>query len=156
VVKQQDIVFHLGDFCLGDDMMLRRYLTRLSGKIFFVIPEFHHDKRWIKAIDLYTANNQAFIYPALYALETRFIGIEVPIILCHYPLARWDRMHYGAWMLHGHAHGRYSVLGLIYDVGVDSNKFTPISYEELKEIMSKKEISYGYDQKNNLDECNKG
>jgi calcineurin-like phosphoesterase family protein len=61
------------------------------------------------------------------------------IVLCHYPFAEWDRKHYGSWHLHGHSHGNYHGQGLIYDVGVDTNNFTPVSLEQITEIMARKE-----------------
>ena len=61
-----------------------------------------------------------------------------PVVLSHYPLLRWDRMHYGSFMLHGHVHGTLPFDPNVkrYDVGVDSNNFEPISFEEIKLLFS--------------------
>ena len=62
------------------------------------------------------------------------------IILCHYPMVVWDKSHRGSWQLFGHVHGmldgdkRLSPNQM--DIGVDSNNFRPISYQEVKEIIT--------------------
>jgi len=59
------------------------------------------------------------------------------LVLCHYPLARWDRSHYGSWHLHGHCHGNYHALdGFIFDVGVDNCNFEPISLGDVVSQMA--------------------
>jgi len=62
------------------------------------------------------------------------------IILCHYAMRVWDKSHWGIWHLYGHSHGSLpdDPRSLSYDVGVDKNNFTPLLFEEVKEIMSKK------------------
>jgi calcineurin-like phosphoesterase family protein len=47
----------------------------------------------------------------------------------------WHRSHYNAWLLYGHSHGRLPPIGKSWDVGVDNNNFTPISFEQVKDIM---------------------
>lgn len=74
-------------------------------------------------------------------LEIAIEDMSVPggkqhIVLCHYPMASWNRARYGAWMLHGHVHGRFDQQNLgtrRYDCGVDSNHFSPVSFSQLKE-----------------------
>jgi len=58
------------------------------------------------------------------------------IVLCHYPMLRWDGASFGSWMLHGHTHGD---LELPYpmrlkDVGVDVFP-RPVSFQELRLLM---------------------
>ena len=60
------------------------------------------------------------------------------IVLCHYPLAIWDRRHYGAWHLYGHTHGAYTSDGLALDVGVDNWHYTPVSINQIIEAMKEK------------------
>ena len=44
------------------------------------------------------------------------------IVMCHYPLAIWDKSHRGSYMLHGHSHGGYNPeFGRILDVGIDNH-----------------------------------
>lgn len=65
------------------------------------------------------------------------------ITLCHYAMLTWNKSHHGAWMLHGHSHGSLpdDNTQLRIDVGVDCHDFYPISFSEVKEIMSKKKYA---------------
>ena len=64
----------------------------------------------------------------------------------HYPCEFWTR---GAVHLHGHIHsGKLSSPNEIckfnplrYDIGVDNNDFKPISYEEIKIIITKQQLN---------------
>ena len=65
------------------------------------------------------------------------------IVMCHYPFYTWDRSHYGSWHTWGHLHhrlkskpGTFSV-----DVGIDGWDYKPVSFEQLKDYMSKKDPS---------------
>jgi calcineurin-like phosphoesterase family protein len=55
----------------------------------------------------------------------------------------WNKHGYGSWMLYGHSHGTLpdDPHALSIDVGMDCHDFVPISYEEIKDIMSKKDWS---------------
>lgn len=46
VVSQDDIVFHLGDFCLGGSHECTKILNRLNGKIYLVLG--NHDMKNIR------------------------------------------------------------------------------------------------------------
>jgi calcineurin-like phosphoesterase family protein len=78
-----------------------------------------------------------------YAAHDSYHEIHVngqDITLCHYKMAIWNRSHRGAWHLYGHSHGGApnSPHDLSFDVGVDCNGFTPVSFEEVKRRMSLK------------------
>lgn len=139
VVKPDDTVYHLGDFCLGDEQMARRYFLRLNGKILILGNTFHHDKRWLRAKSPYwSRQHEVTILPPIYTLR---IDGEF-IVLCHFPFAegRWPRAHYNSISLFAHCHGRYNPKGKALDVGVDSvNKiwgsYRPVSLAEIAEYM---------------------
>ena len=80
---------------------------------------------------------------------------EIPdgqrITVCHYPMIVWNHSHRGSWQLFGHVHsrednnnpeaGRLSCLTPNqYDIGVDRNNFKPVSYEEIKTIITKQNL----------------
>lgn len=136
-VRYHDTVYHLGDFTLGDDAA--KYFSRLTGNVRILGNNWHHDRRWLeKAIPIARAE----ILPALIVLEIPKPPDIYPhvIMLCHYPIAEWDRKHYGAIHLHGHSHGKflYPPGTKALDVGVDVHGFAPISLEEVLEIMEAK------------------
>lgn len=73
--------------------------------------------------------------------EVKDIKIEdQKITLCHYPMRSWNNSHHGAWQLYGHEHGSVEDIGKQYDVGVDGNDFKPLNFNQIKNIMDKKEI----------------
>ena len=123
-VNKNEVVYHLGDFTLGDDA--NKYVRRLNGEIRFVTVPFHHDARWLE--------HWAFFekIPAMLAIKH---GNEI-IIMCHYPIAVWDRKHHGSWHLYGHIHNKDFILpGFAMNVGVDFHDFYPVSYDEVKQHM---------------------
>jgi len=152
VVEPSDTVYHLGDFTLQDDAS--QYFRQLNGYIHVLYNPWHHDKRWIKA-RMDTSVNTRYVSKSGHPIVARdpMAVLELDrtrkcpsIVLCHYPLARWDRQHYGAWHLYGHVHGRYQGEGYCYDVGVDNNDFYPVSLERIREIMVQKGWYEGWKQ----------
>ena len=130
VVGDDDLVYHLGDFCFArHDYEVDSYLKRLNGLIVFI--KGNHDKlTWKLKNKFYAA------YDSYHDIELN----EQKITLCHYKMAIWNRSHRGAWHLYGHSHGSVtnSPHDLSFDCGVDCHNFTPINFEQVKQIMSKK------------------
>jgi len=129
-VKPGDIVYYLGDFCMGDPDY---YLNKLNGDIYFI--RGSHDKKIkicdkikeiadIKIIDIPNVNNI--------------------IVLCHYAMRTWPGSHYNSWQLYGHSHGRLEPQGKQMDVGVDCNNFSPISLSEVIRIMNSKPNNFDF------------
>jgi len=128
LVGHDDTVYHLGDFTLGGRQAARRYLSRLRGVINFLVTPWHHDKRWLPKDDgLWSASAEVVFLPPLVVVQH-----DPPITLCHYPMAGWERSHYGAWHLHGHSHGRFPSVPRRLDVGVDAWDFYPVPLEEIE------------------------
>uniref|UniRef100_A0A6H1Z9K0 Calcineurin-like phosphoesterase n=1 Tax=viral metagenome TaxID=1070528 RepID=A0A6H1Z9K0_9ZZZZ len=116
-VSEGDVVYFLGDFCMGDP---RKYFRQLRGLIYFIPGS--HDKEIAKLGN---------ILPPIYILKH-----DPPITLCHYALRSWSASHYGTWHLHGHHHGRLEPYGMSFDVGVDCWDYTPVSIEAVAKKMS--------------------
>ena len=63
-------------------------------------------------------------------------------------MVTWDGSHRGIWQLYGHIHtekGKKTPLDdkLVpnqYDVGMDNNDYTPVSWQQLKEIITKRNL----------------
>ena len=140
-VQPSDTVYHLGDFTLGYAGRAIQILKKLNGTIFMLYTSFHHDRRWLSNSE---ARKYVRVMPPLVALECPAYGdgeFNLPIILCHYPMAEWDRRHYGSWHLHGHSHGEYAAPGNILDVGVDCWDYAPIALTQIKLILDTKRES---------------
>lgn len=166
VVGEDDILWHLGDFCFGpknEEKFLARawdYRHRIKCKnVNFVRgnhdPEALIDRVFERRVEDHKGNpildhrgNEQ--YEGAYAAkEIKWKGQHVSMY--HYAGAVWNKSHRGGWMLYGHSHttaesfldkvmpGRRS-----FDIGVDNAKlllgeYRPFSLEEIREIMKKRE-----------------
>lgn len=119
VVSKTDTVYHLGDFSFRDPLI---YLRRLNGNIVHI--EGNHDKKFLEKFD------------RIYKMKTIVID-KITIVLCHFAMRVWEKSHFNSWHCYGHSHGELESYGKSYDVGVDNNNFSPVSFEELKTIMQK-------------------
>jgi len=147
-VPEDGIVFHLGDVAFGDPKRVNEILNRLNGKIYLVIG--NHD--WRRIVSTHADR---------FELMTQQINMKIGkrhIILNHYPMLAFS----GAWrgedatyQLFGHVHtSPYTDEGLDqarmkmlftsqYDVGVDNNDFTPVSWKEVDQIINNQMMSLG-------------
>lgn len=137
VVGEHDQVYHLGDFCLGNETAAANYFVQLAGRIHVLYNPSHHDKRWlpphIHALHRFTSRSGyrvKFELPII-TLEIPQYGDRQALVLSHWPMDSWDRSHYSSWHLFGHCHGKVYHLKKAFDVGVDCNNFTPVSLEEV-------------------------
>ena len=134
VVSKDDTVFHLGDFAFGGSSVWNSIIPRLNGHINLIIG--NHDRK-----------NLRQGYMSYFDMVVPQLQIEIEdnsIYLNHYPFLCYGGSYRGVWQLFGHVHSRPQADGLDisrlrvllptqYDVGVDNNNFTPISYREVKE-----------------------
>jgi calcineurin-like phosphoesterase family protein len=127
VVKPKDRVIHAGDFAWGKTRAaVSEYIRLLNGQHTFL--KGSHD---------YWLNRDAMqIWEE--TIKGQFL------VVCHYAMCTWPRSHYNSWQLYGHSHGRMYLPCKQYDVGVDNNNYYPISFDEVKEIIDKKEDNPNY------------
>ena len=138
VVGPDDIVFHLGDFCLGGSAEWTNILNRLNGKIYLIVG--NHDIK-----NLRQGYYSHFEHIAMQ------MHIEVgnqKIYLNHCPFLCYGGAYRETWQLFGHVHTSKQNTGIDaprlhmlfptqYDVGVDNNNFTPVSFEQVKRIIER-------------------
>lgn len=135
VVRDDDIVYHLGDvfFSLSRNAdRVREIFNRLKGKKHLIIGNHDVDKKGnlhptLAALD-WAARPE-------HALRTRDGGRD--IYMSHYACRTWPSQHHGAIHFYGHSHGRMPSYGLSRDVGVDvpDVDFTPRTFSELTATM---------------------
>nr|DAO31021.1 MAG TPA: metallophosphatase domain protein [Crassvirales sp.] len=129
VVSERDIVYHLGDFALGDKSLIPDFIRHLNGHISFIMG--NHDNLNIM---------KSFETP--FRCETvsweEVIKVEKKtIILNHFPFGSLPdpATNYPIIQLHGHVHSTpdkpWNYFDNQYDVGVDNNNFTPVNLAEL-------------------------
>lgn len=126
-VSKHDTLYILGDVSMASKEKTEKILHRINGNK-VLIPGNHDDNILtstlfgeIKLIKDFTFNSES--YP------------NIHIVLCHYPIASWNRKVHNAYHCHGHCHGRLdnSLEPFRVDVGVDCNNYFPISLKELLE-----------------------
>lgn len=130
MVKPGDEVYVLGDLSF-DYEHAYQWIKQRPGQKFLVWG--NHDPSARKAKER-AHLSQAFVKTGD-ILETK-VGDQL-IVMCHYPMLRWNRAHFGSWMLHGHTHGecRYPEGMKIADVGVDAWNMQPVNFDTLKKHM---------------------
>jgi len=140
VVRKEDVVFHLGDFTLAGREAATDYFNQLNGLIIIPHIDWHHDSRWMGKRDdnyysIYTKSRVVkFTDPEFIIKISDYSTGQFPLSFhcAHYPLAEWDRKHYGYPHLHGHSHGAYVNDDVnCIDVGVDCFDFYPANLQRL-------------------------
>lgn len=135
VVTAQDTIYHLGDFAFyKDQKKTRNVIRRLNGNKVLILG--NHDK-YLEPETLKMFNSVHLYYELNVPDED--VGKQM-IVLCHYAMRVWNKSHHGSWMLFGHSHGTLpdEPNSLSLDVGSDCYGYTPISYDRIKKLMSKK------------------
>lgn len=107
-----------------------RIIEQLNGRI-FLIPGSHD--RYLNRLETLTRGK-------LKPIEQVVIINMNPevVVLSHYAHRIWPYSHYGSWHLYGHCHGRLLPQGKSWDIGVDVNDYSPLSWDEIKVIMNKR------------------
>lgn len=121
-VNKKDTIYVLGDFSLGNKVNTNKILDRLYGEKFLIIG--NHDKACHNSTRFV---HQSQIYNFNYSPANKHI------VLCHYPIASWERRVHGSYHLYGHVHGKFQNQGLSFDVGFDANNWRILSLEEVLE-----------------------
>lgn len=146
LVKPDDTLWHLGDFCFGPkdaEAFLRvaaNYRRRINCRKIILIhgnhdPDpyhFRHDERE-------KGERFAALFYEFYPVRRTTI-MKQKITLHHYAQRVWDKSHKGAWHLYGHSHGSLpdDPNSLSFDCGVDCHGMKPLSFPEVQKIMAKK------------------
>lgn len=139
VVGQDDTVFHLGDFAYGNSQFIANIIKQLNGNIILI--KGNHDLRNMN--------------PTLYNIfsdvvyQARILIDKQTVYLNHFPFLCFEHGDINLYkdnysvQLFGHVHSgpltssedvnRLNILfPTQYDVGVDNNNYTPISWIDVK------------------------
>lgn len=132
VITDKDTVWLLGDIGFGRFDDIQKLVKRLKGHKHLILG--NHDQRYRKDYI------KSSIFESIQDFkEIKYQGKKISLM--HYPIHSWASAHYGAWHCHGHSHSKLDELNkeiiskgyFRWDVGVDTNKYFPISFDELKE-----------------------
>lgn len=138
-VGEDDILIFFGDLCFKNHKLIPEIFNRILCKNIYWIKGNHDQK-----IDLY----KNCVLGVFDSLEIEY---KNEFIVCsHYPMLSWNRMGKGSWDLHGHCHSNLNINKLNesckrLDIGVDHyfrlyGKYEPFSFNEVKELMDKKQV----------------
>ena len=152
LVRPQDTLIHLGDFCLNItppelEEILRRIncdnIAYIWGNHNSCIRRFYEDAvttEYGKDIEVYPYAVGKITYLGYYK---ELIVNGQMIVIHHYPHQIWNQMQKGAWQLSGHSHYTNPTTQLnnpdnkILDVGWDGHS-KPLSFPEIQKIMMNK------------------
>ena len=156
-VPKDGIVYHLGDFAWGTINYWERIREQLNGEIILIFG--NHDEHL-----LYNERMRKLFKEVTPQKKVWFD--KICIYMNHYPFLCFGGSYKGlnaTWQLFGHVHSNpRSKEGLDhkrlvncfptqYDVGVDNNDFTPISFDEVSKIITCQQLSLGmYDKDESL------
>lgn len=96
----------------------------------------------------YEPHQYNFNYPQkLFTTVQNYLELKIDkknVVLSHFPIQEWYEMDRGSIHLHGHCHHKldFDDINMYHrrmDVGIDWEEFRPYSWEEILEIMSKKQ-----------------
>lgn len=143
-VKDKDEVYIIGDLSFAKRKDAELFIARMNGNKHLICG--NHDKN-IRNLGNFKSISD--IKDFTYSRH----GINIHIVLCHYPIASWNRKVHGSWHLYGHVHGRFENTGMSWDVGIDNmnNEYgvdgwlRPINLYEVIQIMHEKQLK-GHDK----------
>lgn len=128
-VGKKDTLYILGDVSMASREKTDKILDKIKGNKILILG--NHDNN-IKSSsrfgEITQIKNFNFNSPSY---------SNIHIVLCHYPIASWDRKVYGASHLYGHTHGRFKNVGLSFDIGIDDNGYYPLNLEEVIDKFTK-------------------
>ena len=135
-VDRNDELYILGDFSMWGKYNKRAsYRDAINCKNVYLVLG-NHDSHLIA-----NGKQSPFAFEKDY-LELEFKGTK--FCLSHYPFLSWHYRELGAIMCHGHIHsnGRSNEINQWqqirrFDVGVDANKYTPVSMDYIFEFFNK-------------------
>lgn len=137
LVKDNDIVWFLGDCSIGPEQKAVPLFRRMKGIKNLILGNHDH----FKDFGLWrTAFNSIQHYKELNIDKKK-------IVLFHFGMRVWNKSHHGSYHLHGHSHGSLEPHGLSVDVGLDAPWITgtkehrPFNFDEIKSFMEKREVA---------------
>lgn len=120
---RKDDIYILGDLTSYKDEGARQLLEKLPGRKHLIVG--NHDSS-VRTYASYFASIKTLRTIVIKPTRCPFLGKDLRLVLCHYPLITWNLKPQGSIMLHGHCHGKLDEYNakssdLRFDVGIDGN-----------------------------------
>ena len=137
-VKNNDLVYILGDISWGNDEETCGIFARLKGRK--VLIKGNHDK--------IRGNIKNYFEEITDYKEITLPGNKC-VVLCHYPIVFFNKHHYGAFMFYGHVHNSHEwqmtenykfeleqldISCNMFNVGTMIHNYEPVTFEEITGI----------------------
>lgn len=134
VVKENDELWHLGDWSFGGHENIRKFRERLNCKNIHLVFGNHDQhiepinspyRPLFSSVDYYKELN--------FKLDVKWKQFQkLKIVMSHYAMRVWNKSHHGSIHLYGHSHGTLPDNGTrSMDVGVDTNNLFPYHLDEV-------------------------
>lgn len=136
VVSEEDTVYILGDVTMGSYEDIYNLLLQLKGHKILI--QGNHDHRMLKDSRAYEYFDEVVSYKS-------FRYKKKHIVMFHHPIACWDGEMRGSIHLYGHIHSNSHELPdgfnrkKSYNVGVDTNHYTPVDLDWILDIIQMRE-----------------
>ncbi len=131
VVKDTDDVYIIGDFIYRSKKPAAWYLKQLKGRKHLI--QGNHDYQLLKDEEL--VKEFESIDKMTYVKDGNYT-----IVLCHFPIAEWNKYWRGSWHIYGHIHNqKRGCFDFMYNLdralnaGCMINNYTPVTIEQLIE-----------------------
>ena len=123
IAGRRDLLYHLGDVSWCDPAI---FFDLIKCRVKLVVG--NHDKRRMRQLRRLAESGRIEMFHGYLDLKIN----KQKITACHYPMRAWNCSVHGAWLLHGHTHGKIENPDfLTMDVGVDANEFKPVSHDQV-------------------------
>jgi len=142
VVPEDGETFILGDFGMVSSVeKIQTILSKMNGKKHLILGNHDYQNKINRPVvrELFFSVNDIL---DLRVLDDEMDDKEQRLFLCHYPMNSWAGSGNGSWNLFGHIHSKpynydpqFNPRTL--DVGVDAHNYYPISYQRVKELITK-------------------
>ena len=135
-ITKKDTVYILGDVSMGNKAKTEVILDKLHGTKHLILGNhdncIHNSTRFesVSQIKDFTYN----------VPDENGVISNIHIVLCHYPLASWNRKIHGSFHLYGHVHGRFQNHGMSLDCGIDATNYKILNIEEWLDKFTKRSL----------------
>lgn len=144
-VKEDDILYHLGDWSFGGVHNIYQFRNYIICKNIHLIRGNHDEHIVDKEIKYHdTYFNPVHLFSSVQDVLHLNIG-KTKLFLSHYSHRVWNGSHKGVAHLYGHSHGSIPDYGKSMDVGVDVaykvfGEYRPFNIGDITRIMESREI----------------
>lgn len=141
VVKQDDILYVLGDIFFGGRDLILSYRNRIVCRNIHLVLG-NHDLLIRKNVQVTEDMRARDLFKSCGDTVERKIG-EDKFFMSHYAHRTWPKAGRGCMHLYGHSHGslEWQSWGKSMDVGIDCHpEFRPYHVNEIRDILNKRDI----------------